>query len=709
MPGVSRRLRQPLLLITFALALVVIGAYASVVPVDESVRLNKVQQAGEIAAEQTGMMLQADVAVACLIVQSFPEAGLNQSAFLAPVVIAFVHNHPTVSNILIVDSTGRIVLDILHHDPLAPDGGGNLPSNVPPGEWRNLGRESAGGMQSMLVHVGEGGATDAYFGVLHTERGASARRIYVLNAAHVMPVSSMNLGQTWLLGDDGAVLARSDLQDATLDPGDLGQHWRSMHAGGQVSGALTMSVGGREHRMFYRQLDGWPATLVIDAGPVDGSDSELGVSPVVKNGVALCLVLAAGALSASAFAQLKMRSPEAKSAASNGHDVQTRQLAGKIAHDFNNLLMVMTIDADRTATSDDLDNAQGGRRRLMLEATKHGVLLTQTLLAYSERLILHETVVDLRVLLEQRHAEYSEVLLPGQVLLALAKPGSGAAFVKADAGALSACLLNMLHHIAAMAAPTATIRIDLRVADSSGMVVLAMSDTQALDCKAESFGGIGQMAEFRPNLHDHRMGLALSAAAGFARQSGGAIDVACCVESLRISLSLPVHVDGMIDVAMTFVAPSNPQRGTSLLPKMIASHPSGPVRVLVADDNILVRHSVVRWLGSNGYIVMTADSVAQAEALLSDDIDILITDIVFGDVEDGFALASKARAMDPLLPLVFMSGFMSARQPLLLAGDELASFLRKPIGGEELRAVVEGLLALRETRRLQPDAKLTQA
>lgn len=700
MPGVIRRLSRPLTLVIFALVLTALGTYASIAPADDTMRLNRVRQAGDVAAKQAGMMLQADVAVACLIAESFPETGQNQSALLEPVVMTFVRNNPTVSNVVIINSTGQVVIDILHHDPPVQNGSANMPSHVTPGKWRDIDHDGTGGMQSILVRGGKVGVVDAYFGVLQTERGVSPRSIYVLNAAHVMPLSSMGLGQTWLVGDDGIVLARTGMQDATLDAERLGQQWRSMRAGGEVSGALTMAVGGHDHLVFYRQLDGWPATLVIDAGAVNGGDPELGISPFVRSGIALCLVLAAGAVGACAFTQFRSHATGAGFAAGNRRGVPMRQLAGKIAHDFNNLLMVLTEDADKAGVGSG-DNAPGRRRYLMHEAKKRGLLLTQTLLAYSERSLLHESVVDLSVILEHQHAAYSEVLLPAQVLLmVLPKPEAFSASVRVDPCALNACLLNMLHHIVAVVSFNATIQIDLRGADRSGMVVLTMSDAHAPDGLPPTVGEVEGMVEFQPDLPDRRMGLALPAAAGFARQSGGEIEVSGGGKFLRISLHLPVRLGASADNAAAPSLLSNARRDIGLLPKRTAAHRGRPMRVLVADDSILVRHSVVRWLGSDGYIVMTADSVAQAAALLADNIDILITDIVFGDVEDGFALARKAREMDPLLPLVFMSGFMSARQPLPVADDELASFVRKPIGGEELRAVVEGLLALRETRRL---------
>lgn len=124
------------------------------------------------------------------------------------------------------------------------------------------------------------------------------------------------------------------------------------------------------------------------------------------------------------------------------------------------------------------------------------------------------------------------------------------------------------------------------------------------------------------------------------------------------------------------------------------------VRILVVDDKAPVRESIARRLRSCGYDVIEAADAVSADRLVRAGVDVMITDIVLDDAQDGFALAARASAHDRLLPIVFMSGFMTARQPEILAGDDLAEFLRKPVNGAELQTVIVGLLALREARRM---------
>jgi CheY-like chemotaxis protein len=140
-------------------------------------------------------------------------------------------------------------------------------------------------------------------------------------------------------------------------------------------------------------------------------------------------------------------------------------------------------------------------------------------------------------------------------------------------------------------------------------------------------------------------------------------------------------------------------------PSLASGDPAGlrakpPIRVLLVDDNDMVRATIAQRLRLMGYAVEEAASGIDALDMLSTAHDILITDIVLHHSVDGWALAERARQVLPTLPIVFMSGYLSARQPEMMAHDELATFVRKPMESAELQAVIEGLLALRETRRL---------
>ncbi len=125
-------------------------------------------------------------------------------------------------------------------------------------------------------------------------------------------------------------------------------------------------------------------------------------------------------------------------------------------------------------------------------------------------------------------------------------------------------------------------------------------------------------------------------------------------------------------------------------------------KVVVVEDNEILRGSLVGSLREQGLDVADARDAAAALKLLAG-AAVLITDVVMPGEMDGFSLAKWARERDPGIALLFVSAFMSARLPDVLATDELASFVRKPIDLAGLLVVLDGLLAVRESHRLRRD------
>ena len=81
------------------------------------------------------------------------------------------------------------------------------------------------------------------------------------------------------------------------------------------------------------------------------------------------------------------------------------------------------------------------------------------------------------------------------------------------------------------------------------------------------------------------------------------------------------------------------------------------MRVLVADDEPAIRMLIVDTLEDAGFDVMTARSGDEALRLIvdPDHFDILITDINMPGA-DGLAVARGARARNPDVPVLFVSG-----------------------------------------------------
>ncbi len=81
-------------------------------------------------------------------------------------------------------------------------------------------------------------------------------------------------------------------------------------------------------------------------------------------------------------------------------------------------------------------------------------------------------------------------------------------------------------------------------------------------------------------------------------------------------------------------------------------------RVLVVEDEFLIRVTLAEALGDEGFEVLEAESADAALPILQSDpgIRLLLTDIQLPGILDGRTLAEKAREQLPSLPIIFMTG-----------------------------------------------------
>lgn len=98
--------------------------------------------------------------------------------------------------------------------------------------------------------------------------------------------------------------------------------------------------------------------------------------------------------------------------------------------------------------------------------------------------------------------------------------------------------------------------------------------------------------------------------------------------------------------------------------------------ILLVEDDELVRHSTVAMIEALGHVVVAAGDAEAALVLLQmRRFDILMTDINLPGMS-GEVLAAEARAIDPELRLVFVTGRGDIRDPNARALDPWV--LRKP-------------------------------
>ncbi|WP_198383644.1 ATP-binding protein [Roseomonas sp. KE2513] len=185
-------------------------------------------------------------------------------------------------------------------------------------------------------------------------------------------------------------------------------------------------------------------------------------------------------------------------------------------------------------------------------------------------------------------------------------------------------------------------------------------------------------------------GLGLSMAKGFAEQSGGALTVES--EPGRgtvVALWLPP-------------APNSAEalRSDTCPATMNAQTASAVVhRVLVVDDEPVVREMLLGMLETAGYTVLPAASGAEALQLLDagEAVDVLVSDLSMPGM-GGLALIAAAQARRPHLPAVLLTGYAGDGASIAVGGaiSGTYSLLRKPVRGTQLVERIEALIAVRE-------------
>lgn len=109
-------------------------------------------------------------------------------------------------------------------------------------------------------------------------------------------------------------------------------------------------------------------------------------------------------------------------------------------------------------------------------------------------------------------------------------------------------------------------------------------------------------------------------------------------------------------------------------------------RILVVEDEFLIRLTIAEVLGDEGFEVLEAEDGEQALAHLGNGgVDLLMTDVNLPGGVSGWAVADAARRRRADLPVVFVSG--GAQMPRGRAISPHDTFVQKPYTPADLVAV----------------------
>jgi CheY-like chemotaxis protein len=134
---------------------------------------------------------------------------------------------------------------------------------------------------------------------------------------------------------------------------------------------------------------------------------------------------------------------------------------------------------------------------------------------------------------------------------------------------------------------------------------------------------------------------------------------------------------------------------------------TGPVRVLVVDDEEFIRELVVESLASRGFVTVAASGGDEAMTRLGErPFDVLVTDVVMPGLH-GVEFVRRVRREHPGTRVVVLTGFARQQEigEFLLAGAD--DLLAKPFRGSDLVDVLRRVMA-RTPRRDRPGGDVTE-
>lgn len=146
------------------------------------------------------------------------------------------------------------------------------------------------------------------------------------------------------------------------------------------------------------------------------------------------------------------------------------------------------------------------------------------------------------------------------------------------------------------------------------------------------------------------------------------------------------------------------KRGTFREKATLAELPTGKIRILVVDDEPLVRKVVARYLESEGHSIEVAENGNEAfDVFQKNAFDLILTDWAMPEM-NGSQLATAVKKIAPHMPIIMMTGVDSAVWDSRTNDQAVTMIIRKPLTRDALvRAVADALVrAAAKTDNLLP-------
>ncbi len=358
------------------------------------------------------------------------------------------------------------------------------------------------------------------------------------------------------------------------------------------------------------------------------------------------------------------------------------QLAGGVAHDFNNLLTAIRLRADELLLRHPLGDPSYDNLAEIRDTVLRAAGLVRQLLTFSRKATTKRETIDL-----------ADALMNFEILLRRllredvrleTDYGRSIPLVRADKAQLENAVMNLVVNARDAARANGGGVIRLRC------MGLSAEDAPALGHAGHASGRLAMIevaddgAGIAPDVAAHLFepffttkgvgegtGLGLSTVYGVVKQANGWIAHESPGGGGAVFRIFLPEAAPVLDLEPPQTAPAKPA----------ARDLSGVGRVLLVEDEPLVRGIAARLLRSRGYDVLEAADgedaldICKAE---SGRIDLMISDVIMPGI-DGPTLLKAARPFLGDAPVMFISGYAEAEFSDVLEGETGVSFLAKPL------------------------------
>ena len=348
-------------------------------------------------------------------------------------------------------------------------------------------------------------------------------------------------------------------------------------------------------------------------------------------------------------------------------------LAGGVAHDMNNVLAAIL----GMASTLELDSVDAEARALALDiitrACTRGRDMVKSLLYFARRDMDTMGPVDLNTIArEMVHLLSHTTLKRLQITTDFQEP---LGLIEGDAGALSHALINICVNAVDAMPGGGTLRIRTRVRDAWGVEISIQDSGEGMSQEV-----IRKATEpfYTTKPVGKGTGLGLAMVYGTVQAHKGTFEIRSELgKGTEVILGFP-GFDQPEDAAPDAVS--------------AAPAPGGPLRILLVDDDELIRLSVAPMLTALGHAVRTAESGQAALDLLQAGltVDLVILDMNMPGLNGAQTLA-KLLELRPGQQVLMATGYSDDSLAPLLKDHPSVHSLRKPFSMAEVRTRLESL------------------